>query len=277
MILTGYDTAFSLEQAQAQQLARQATTYRALQSGNHGSLVHAAGATAATTEAIFGRKLNHAIGLGMGAVVRDEDLDTLSSAYGARGIDTEIDLCPHAHPSALASLTRCGFTVNAFSNTYARALSDDDLITQIPKHIKVLTQGGKLETQFVDTSVAGFAAQAAPKPIILLDTLARIAVKRADTSRFIATVDETVAGSAGMSILATDAGPVAHLYIASTLLAHRGRGVQLALLRARLSAARRAGCVLASVTARPTNASARNIERAGFSLAYTTSTFVKRN
>ena len=276
MILTSPAIALSLEQAHARQLAQQAIHYRDLAPGNHGDVIYTAGASAAITEAAFGRKLNHVVGLGMGAVVTDEDLDGLVRAYAARGMDTEIDLCPHADPSALASVGRAGFSVNAFSNTYVRALTDDDLEARFSDHIEVLTERTDTEARFVAASVAGFGGQPQPKPAALLETLARIAMARADTTLFIAVVDGVAAGSAGMSILPSDLGPIAHLYIASTLPAYRSQGIQLALLRARLQGARRAGCMLASVTARPGNGSTRNVERAGFSLAYTTATFATR-
>jgi len=276
MILTSPAIALSLEQAHARQLAQQAIHYRDLAPGNHGEVIHVAGASAAVTEAAFGRKLNHVVGLGMGAVVSDDDLNDLVRAYAARGMATEIDLCPHADPSALAALGRAGFAVNAFSNTYVRALIDDDLVARAADHIDVLMERADTEPKFVAASVAGFGGQAQPKPTVLLDTLARIAMARADTTLFIAMVDGVAAGSAGMSILPSDLGPIAHLYIASTLPACRSQGIQRALLRARLQAAKRAGCVLASVTARPGNGSTRNVERAGFSLAYSTATFATR-
>jgi len=276
MILTSPAIALSLEQAHARQLAQQAIHYRDLAPGNHGEVIPVAGASAAVTEAAFGRKLNHVVGLGMGAVVSDEDLNDLVRAYAARGMATEIDLCPHADPSALAALGRAGFAVNAFSNTYVRALIDDDLVARAADHIDVLMERADTEPKFVAASVAGFGGQAQPKPTVLLDTLARIAMARADTTLFIAMVDGVAAGSAGMSILPSDLGPIAHLYIASTLPAYRSQGIQRALLRARLQAAKRAGCVLASVTARPGNGSTRNVERARFSLAYSTATFATR-
>ena len=276
MILTSPAIALSLEQAHARQLAQQAIHYRDLAPGNHGEVIPVAGASAAVTEAAFGRKLNHVVGLGMGAVVSDEDLNDLVRAYAARGMATEIDLCPHADPSALAALGRAGFAVNAFSNTYVRALIDDDLVARAADHIDVLMERADTEPKFVAASVAGFGGQAQPKPTVLLDTLARIAMARADTTLFIAMVDGVAAGSDGMSILPSDLGPIAHLYIASTLPAYRSQGIQRALLRARLQAAKRAGCVLASVTARPGNGSTRNVERAGFSLAYSTATFATR-
>ena len=73
----------------------------------------------------------------------------------------------------------------------------------------------------------------------------------------------------------TPRGCVGELYIASTLPAFRRRGVQAALLRARLAAARDAGCALVFVGARLANTSARNVERAGFRLAFTKATFAR--
>jgi GNAT superfamily N-acetyltransferase len=54
----------------------------------------------------------------------------------------------------------------------------------------------------------------------------------------------------------------------ATLPGHRRRGVQTALLRARLEDARRAGCDIAVVTTEPAAKSQENMQRAGFSLLY---------
>ena len=56
---------------------------------------------------------------------------------------------------------------------------------------------------------------------------------------------------------------------ASTRPEYRRRGVQTALLHVRLAAARERGCDLAAVMTVAGNDSQRNIERAGFRLAYT--------
>jgi GNAT superfamily N-acetyltransferase len=73
----------------------------------------------------------------------------------------------------------------------------------------------------------------------------------------------------------TTKGGVAHFYIDSTMPEYRGRGIQAALLRARLADARKAGFDLASVAPQPGDGSCRSVERAGFSLAYTTAQCVK--
>jgi GNAT superfamily N-acetyltransferase len=61
-------------------------------------------------------------------------------------------------------------------------------------------------------------------------------------------------------------GSTAMLGGAATLPAFRRRGVQRALIEARLAVAARAGCELAIVTADPGSSSARNVERTGFQL-----------
>lgn len=55
----------------------------------------------------------------------------------------------------------------------------------------------------------------------------------------------------------------------ATLPEWRGRGVQTALLKARLERALHAGCDLAAAGASPGSGSQRNMERLGFRVAYT--------
>ncbi|MDH4064404.1 MAG: GNAT family N-acetyltransferase, partial [Acidobacteriota bacterium] len=62
---------------------------------------------------------------------------------------------------------------------------------------------------------------------------------------------------------------IALLCGAATLPALRRRGVQSALLRARLARAREGGCELAVVTTQPGSKSQQNVQRSGFELLYT--------
>ena len=55
---------------------------------------------------------------------------------------------------------------------------------------------------------------------------------------------------------------------AGTLAEHRGRGLQTALLRARMDAAVKAGCEYAVVVTQGGTTSQRNAERLGFRVAY---------
>ncbi len=73
---------------------------------------------------------------------------------------------------------------------------------------------------------------------------------------------------AGGGAVSTSHDGIALLCGASTLPAHRRRGVQAALLHARLAHARAAGCELAVVTTQPGSKSQQNVQRLGFELIY---------
>jgi GNAT superfamily N-acetyltransferase len=271
VILTSPDVAATLEAAEAWHLRVQVDTWRALGAAD-AQVVEVGGGVAAFTERLFGRKLNHVTGLGMAGPIDEEALAQLETAYAERGLGVEIDLCPHADASVPALLGRRGYVATAFSNTYARTL--DDVPARSAGGIEILQDGGA-DALFVDASIAGFSLQAQQRPRELLAALARIAQARADTALFVARIDGEVAGSAGLAVMDTPRGRIGELHIASTLPAFRGRGVQAALLQARLAAARDAGCALVFVGARLANTSARNVERAGFGLAFTKATFAR--
>lgn len=77
----------------------------------------------------------------------------------------------------------------------------------------------------------------------------------------------------GGSVRFTDG--IAQLTGAATAPAYRRRGVQSALLRARLADAAAAGCELAVVTTAPGSLSQHNVQRRGFQLLYTRAILVK--
>jgi ribosomal protein S18 acetylase RimI-like enzyme len=93
----------------------------------------------------------------------------------------------------------------------------------------------------------------------------------AGVMRYVALRDEVIAGGASLRI----AERVAHLTGAATAPAHRRRGVQSALLSARLADAAAAGCDIAVVTTQPASKSQHNVQRRGFDLLYTRATLVK--
>jgi hypothetical protein len=58
-------------------------------------------------------------------------------------------------------------------------------------------------------------------------------------------------------------------------IAHRRRGIQTALLSARLADAAAAGCDIAVVTTQPGSKSQQNVQRQGFDLLYTRAVLIK--
>jgi GNAT superfamily N-acetyltransferase len=79
---------------------------------------------------------------------------------------------------------------------------------------------------------------------------------------------------AGGGSLRTAEG-VAQLTGAATAPAHRRRGVQTALLAARLAEAAAAGCDIAVVTTQPGSKSQHNVQRRGFELLYARAVLVR--
>ena len=90
--------------------------------------------------------------------------------------------------------------------------------------------------------------------------------------RYVALRDGVIAGGAAMRI----AEGVAQLAGAATAPAHRRRGVQTALLSARLADAAAAGCDVAVITTQPGSKSQQNAQRQGFDLLYTRAVLVKQ-
>ena len=69
---------------------------------------------------------------------------------------------------------------------------------------------------------------------------------------------------------------IAQFTAAATAPAHRRRGVQTALLLARLTDAAAAGCDIAVVTTQPGSRSQQNAQRRDFDLLYTRAVLVKQ-
>ena len=88
---------------------------------------------------------------------------------------------------------------------------------------------------------------------------------------YLARVDGDVVGGAALRL---DDG-VAQFSGAATLPAFRRRGVQTALLRARLTDASRAGCDVGVVVTQPASRSQQNVQREGFALLYARQLLVK--
>ena len=95
----------------------------------------------------------------------------------------------------------------------------------------------------------------------------------AGAQTYVALRDGVIAGGASMRI--TDGA--AQLTGAATAPEHRRRGVQTALLAARLADAADAGCDIAVVTTAPGSKSQQNVQRQGFHLLYTRAVIVLDN
>ncbi|KAG4435905.1 hypothetical protein IFR05_008599 [Cadophora sp. M221] len=273
MLLTSSETARRLEEADIAHISRQIDACAQI-FPNHRSFTALVGdGLVSITLPSFKKKLNRIAGYGMSGPVSEDDLAKAEDLCTKNGVEIAIDLCSLADPSAIQVLGSRGYIVEGFVNSYVRILTDDDLNAVGLEGVEISRVPPKRVAEFSKWSVDRY--KDGGRAELLLDTLARAAVLREDTTLYFAIIDGKVAASAGMALIEASKGGVAHLYIDSTLPKYRGRGLQAALLKARLVDARKAGFDLASIQARPGNGSCRNIERAGFGLAYTKAWFVK--
>lgn len=267
------ELAFLLERAEGRHLTRQVEICVQLRPELGAHVISVAGGVAFTSGE-YGRKLNHVTGYGMnGDPVREDELILLEKAYAKLGLATEIDLCPFVSRDTLKLLAKRGYAVSAFSNTYVMAIDHARSKSPVDSALKIDVVTAADRNDFLEASLAGFSTEQPARPALLLQMLAKIATMREDTRLYVARFNGQIVGSAGLGLIDLTDTTVAHLYIASTLPAYRGRGVQQALIQARLADAKRAGVKLASIAARPASSSSRNALRAGFELAYTKSTF----
>jgi len=210
-----------------------------------------------------GAPMNQAKGLGMSGPVTPEDLAAVARFYRSLGEIPRVDLCPLAHASLLDLLKQEGYRLEGFHSV---------LLLSISEILEPVTPSSRVDVRSVASDEAalwrrtvaqGFSEEDAP-PQAMLDLIAPTFHSETATN-FLAWVDGQPAGGGTMLVHKG----VAEFCSASTRPAFRRRGVQRALLYARLAAARAAGCDLAMVITVPGSASQRNVQRLGFQLAYT--------
>jgi GNAT superfamily N-acetyltransferase len=217
---------------------------------------------------------NRALGLGIDAPVTDVDLDRIERFYAVRGAPTEIELASIADPGLSGMLAERGYRLGRFRHIFALVPTDHrpGSATESTRGWAAPGTGDHVIERVDDTNrqdwsatlVDGFGYDAA-------DDVARIEewndalLATPGVAAFLARRGAEPVGAASVVL---DDG-VAVLGGAATRPEHRRRGVQLALIGARLALARDQGCELAVVTADPESVSGRNCERAGFELVCT--------
>ena len=208
---------------------------------------------------------NRAMGLGLHAPVSPEDIERLEAFYAERGAPSEIEIASTVGRPLIQLLNQRGYRLTRFRNIYAQALRGRETAGGEPDETLAA-----VDTQEVDASMTsewsgilldgfGYTDDADRQRVALWNRMLR---SRPEVVAVIAAIDGQSVGSASVMIL----GTTAVLGGATTLPAFRRRGVQRALIEARLSLASRTGCELAIITADPASSSGRNAERSGFQL-----------
>jgi ribosomal protein S18 acetylase RimI-like enzyme len=247
------------------------------------SLAMAAGSKAAGTPDVFGMKVNggaavfcgngapmtKVIGVGIQAPLADRDLDTIECAFHAVGCLPGWEVSTLADFESIRRLERRGYRLQRIEMVLGCGLAAVTL-PALPDGITVTTGEADLWGRIaVDAFSAAETVEGRDAPAESYDRAAMeeaMAQYRHDTAirRYLARLHDVPAGSASARV---DDG-VFQMCGAGTLVEYRRRGVQNALLTARLADARAAGCDVAIVTVEPGSRSQANAQRRGFSPLY---------
>jgi len=225
-----------------------------------------------------GSYLNKAVGFGLDAEPGDADLDAMEAFFSSRGIEPKVELTAFAPLSLLDRLARRGFVLRELENSFFRPLGKDEDLGRLlpdrwPEGLALErvepTDESRLRT-FVQVSASGFLAEGRPPPEEWMATGLALA-RRPGNDNYLAVIDGEVAGGAACS---TRRGLVS-LFGTSVLPRFRRRGIQQALMVARLERGRALGADLADITSRPGISTEGNAARLGFQLGYVRVVLVK--
>lgn len=203
------------------------------------------------------------VGVGLSGEVSCEAFERIESFYRLRNEPVRIETSPLADPSLFKLFGANGYEVTEFTNVMARPISGDEEFSASSQHIQIWRAESTELDLWTRTVSQGFAGDVPLKPETA--DLMEMFRKAEGLECYLASIDGKPAGAGTLAIR----DGVAGLFGASTLFAFRNRGVQSALLSARLSRAAQAGCDLAICLAQPGSSSQRNIVRQGFTTLYT--------
>src|SRR5690606_28872126 len=197
-------------------------------------------------------------------------LDRMVAWYGKAGVEPRMEVCPYIDPQFLNDLEDLSFRVRAFETMFYRQLSAGELIRPIhdpPPELRVEildTGDAALVRESAMVALTGFLPPGGTITDEDIDIFNR-GILHPATVTFVARLEGRVVGVGACEIR----DEVSAIFGMSTLDGYRRRGIQQALLAARLNLAAERGAKIATIGSRPGVATERNVMRMGFTVAYT--------
>jgi len=216
--------------------------------------------------------VTQAFGLGLNGPVAEADMEKMEAFYRAHGASVNIETCPLADPSLLKLLNERGYRPIEYSNVLVRELTDEDSHSKHDPASEVRVRRAEPnEAESYSLVVAKSFFESSELTSEFLDIV---------TSPFYAAgayffLAEVAGIAAGGGMMSAHYG-IASLGGAGTLPEFRNRGVQTALILARLKQAANLSCDMAMVATMPGSGSQRNVERHGFRVVYTRTKFLRQ-
>ena len=218
----------------------------------------------------LGSPIGRATGAGLDRPLTQDDVDRIEHFYRERKAPSQVDLTPLHGPEVFEMFKERSYSIAELNNVLYRRLDAKEESPALLDYCQIR------RSPVEEAGIAGaivenaFFPDGAPEAFRGLITPF---YQMENALAFVAVVDgKAVACGAGLVI---DEHKIFALCGAGTLADYRGRGLQTALLRARMAAAVNAGCEYAVVVTQGATTSQRNAERLGFRVAYSKVTVIK--
>lgn len=219
----------------------------------------------------LGSPIGRATGVGLDRPLTAEDLDRIEQFYREHKAPSQVDLTPMHEPQVFEICKERGYAIAELNNVLFRKLDPEEAFPTPPTHCEIRRSHAE------ESEVTGAIVESAFFPDGAPDAFRGLIAplyQMENALAFVATIEgKSVACGTGLVIREHRVFAVCG---AGTLAAYRGRGLQTALLRARLAAAVEAGCDYAVVVTQGGTTSQRNAERLGFRVAYSKVTVIKQ-
>lgn len=219
--------------------------------------------------------MNKIIGAGFDGLVDDAELDRVERHFAARGARLQAEVATLADPALHRQLCARGYAPSGFENVLGHSLTTvietpSEIAVQRAEPAEIPDLADVFAEAFANPDVGGVGGDTVPPSDELkhwFTTTSRVDGYRA----YVARLEGVIAGAAALRI----DGTIAQFSGAGTRPGYRRRGVQSALLRARLRDAAAAGCTVGVVVTQPASQSQQNVQREGFALLYARQLLVK--
>jgi GNAT superfamily N-acetyltransferase len=213
-------------------------------------------------------------GLGMLEDPTPEDLDQIEQFFRSQGASIQHEVSPFAGAAFLQLLCARAYHPIEISNVLYRPVelpsdSTPPLLRSDQTHVRVI--GHEEAALWNEVNTRGWTHEH-PELEEFMRDIGTVLIHRENSPCFLAEIDGQPAAAGALSIhqgVALFAG-------ASTMPEFRRRGLQSALLDARMRYASEHGCDFAMMVAEPGSNSQRNAQRQGFLVAYTRLKWHKR-
>ena len=276
MLFPGTSLAARIERAESRFMADCAAAAERRRPGSGVFAMPLAGGFATFTSA--GSPLNKVSGLGFAGPLDDGELAAAEKAFFDRGSHVQVEVSTLGDPEVVQALTRRGYVLQGFENVLGLSLPsagaamppDGIQIAESP-HAETRRLGRRPRDRLRERRHPGGRDARIPRPRPPGGRHGRHGVGRRPLA---------VRGAPGRrhrrAGRASGWAAASHsCAVRATLPEHRRRGVQSALLGARLRIAADAGCDVAVVTTAPGSKSQENVQRQGFLLLYARAILVR--